>query len=81
MLLLVFAALLLVYLVTNFGVVFKAVVPYWRNNHCLNVSIVMLLLIVVVGYVVTHPNSTELIGAVTENIYRERNTDLSSGFA
>ena len=79
--LLVFAALLMVFLVTSFGVVFKSVVPYWLTSYCLNVSIVMLLFIIVVGNLVTHTNLTELIGAVTENIYRKRNTDLSSGFA
>ena len=51
---LVFAGVVLVDLVTILEVVFNAVVPYWRNNHCLNVSMVMLLFIVV-GLIVTHP--------------------------
>ena len=38
MLLLVFARVVLGDLDTFLEVVFKAVVPYWRNNHCLNVS-------------------------------------------
>ena len=38
MLLLVFAGVVLEDLDSILEVVFKAVVPYWRNNHCLNVS-------------------------------------------
>lgn len=54
MLVLVFAGVVLVDLVTIFGVTLIVAVPYWRNNHCLNVSMVMLLFIIV-GLVVPHP--------------------------
>ena len=53
MLLLVFAGVVLEDLDTILEVVFKAVVPYWRTSHCLNVSMVMLLFIIV-GLIVTH---------------------------
>ena len=72
----VFTAVLLVYLVMDFGLVFKAVVPYWCTNRRLNVSILMLIFMIVVGCLVTHPNSTELIGAVTEDIYKLRNARI-----
>jgi hypothetical protein len=55
LLVLVFTGVVLVDLVTILEVVFKAVVPYWRNNHCLNVSMVMLLFIIV-EWIVTHPD-------------------------
>ena len=47
MLLMVFAGVVLEDLDTILEVVFKAVVPYWRTSHCLNVSMVMLLFIIV----------------------------------
>ena len=50
----VFAGVVLEDLDTILEVVCKAVVPYWRNNHCLNVSMVVLLFIIV-GLIVTHP--------------------------
>ncbi len=53
MLLLDFAGVVLGDLDTILEVVLKAVVPYWRNNHCLNVSMVMLLF-TIVGLIVTH---------------------------
>ena len=57
MIVLVFAGVVLVDLVTILGVVFRVAVPYWRNNHCLNVSMVMLLFIIV-GLIVTYLEST-----------------------
>ena len=50
----VFAGVVLEDLDTIFEVMFRLAVPYWRANHCLNVSMVMLLFIIV-GLIVTHP--------------------------
>ena len=52
--LLIFAWVVLEELDTIAGVMFRLAVPYWRNNHCLNVSMVMLFFHVV-GLIVMHP--------------------------